>query len=69
VNLWRRLGELVTPDTEREQASDQLAGALSDTAAACRSVADQWSAGTLVREAAANGNGGRLARDQPVPSG
>jgi tetratricopeptide (TPR) repeat protein len=68
VNLWRRLGELVTPDAEREQASDQLAGALADTAAACRSVADQLSAGTLVREAAANGNGWRPARDQPVPS-
>jgi hypothetical protein len=69
LNLWRRLGELVTPDAEREQASDQLAGALANTAAACRSVADQWSAGTLIRETVANGNGARPGRDQPVPSG
>jgi tetratricopeptide (TPR) repeat protein len=69
VTLWRRLGELVTPDAERENASDQLAGALSDTAAACRSVADQWSTGTRPREAAAGTNGTGPARDQPVPSG
>ncbi len=70
VNLWRRLGELVTPDAEREHASGQLAGALADTAAACRSVvADQWNAGTPIREIAANGNGGGPAREQPVPRG
>jgi hypothetical protein len=68
VNLWRRLGELVTPDAEREPASDQLAGALADTAAACRSVADQWSAGAWTREALAGANGTGPGRDQPVPS-
>lgn len=69
VNLWRRLGELVTPDAEREQASHQLAGALADTAAACRNVADQWSAGAGIREAAAGSNGTGPGRGQPVPSG
>jgi hypothetical protein len=69
VNLWRRLGELVTPDAERDHASDQLAGALAETAAACRNVADQWSAGAWLREAAVGGNGGQPARDRPVRSG
>ncbi len=68
VNLWRRLGELVTPDAERELASDQLAGALADTAAACRNVADQWSAGTWGREGATGSNGTGPRRNQPVPS-
>lgn len=69
VNLWRRLGELVTPDAERAHASDQLAGALAETAAACRNVADQWSAGIRGREAVGNGNGAVPGRDQPVRSG
>ena len=69
VNLWRRLGELVTPDAEREQASDQLSGALADTAAACRSVADQWSAGTLEPRDRCQRQRGGAGRDQPVPRG
>jgi hypothetical protein len=67
VNLWRRLGELVTPDAERRYAADQLAGALAETAAACRNVADQWSAGARMRETAVNGNG--AGRERPVRSG
>ncbi|MGH2743098.1 MAG: hypothetical protein ACRDN8_11555 [Thermoleophilaceae bacterium] len=69
ANLWRWLGELVTPDGEREYAADELAGALAETAAACRSVHDQWSASARTRQAGVHSNGAGPGREQTVPSG
>jgi hypothetical protein len=69
VNLWRRLGELVSPDAEREDASDQLAGALADTAAACRSVAEPAGPSVRVREGSVRGNGAGPRRARPLRSG
>lgn len=69
ANLWRGLGELVTADAERGAAADQLAGALAETAAACRGVRDQWSASARIPHTEVRGNGAGADRAQPVRSG
>lgn len=66
VNLWRRLGELVSPDAERDDASDQLAGAIADTAAPWSSVAEPAGPSARIREASVNGNGAGPGRGRPV---
>jgi tetratricopeptide (TPR) repeat protein len=69
AHLWRQLAELVTPDAERTRAAEQLAGALAETAAACRTVRDDLSAAARLRQPAVNGNGAGPGHEQPVPSG
>jgi tetratricopeptide (TPR) repeat protein len=66
ADLWRRLGELVTPDAEHGQAAAQLARALLDTALCCGAVASRWGAAEVIRPDVARTNGAGPARAVPT---
>jgi tetratricopeptide (TPR) repeat protein len=69
ANVWRQLAELVTPSAKRHSAAARLAEALAETAAACRGIQEQPSAGAPADQAEVHANGSGPGQGQAVPSG
>ena len=66
ATLWRRLGELATPEEKRAKAAQELERALAQAAGTCKSVQHHWGGGAAVlASAASNGAGPGPGRAVP----